>query len=258
MMSADYDFKNAGWQKDRAEQPHWERGLPSAAILTATFVAYAATLGFGFVFDDHVLIEHNDSIRSWRYLPDYFASHIWSFRYPHLLANYYRPLLLIWLRLNDALFGLHAWGWHLTSVAAHVAVTYLVYRLGLRLTRDTWSAVAGALVFGLHPVHVETVAEATWADQPLSTLFMLATLLAWWRSREPGRKVCMACCIIGPVCCRAALQGERPGATDSGERACLDLWRGERQGRRRRTKAASAVPSNACVPPWVRRFPSGR
>ena len=38
---------------------------------------------------------------------------------------------LLWLRLNDALFGLHPWGWHLTSVLAHVAVTYLVYCLAL-------------------------------------------------------------------------------------------------------------------------------
>ncbi|MGA3323738.1 MAG: hypothetical protein ABSF45_04645, partial [Terriglobia bacterium] len=207
MMSADNDFKNAAWEKDRADRPQWQRGLPSAAIITATFVAYAATLSFGFVFDDHVLIEQNDSLRSWRYLPDYFAAHIWSFRYPHLLSNAYRPFLLIWLRLNDVMFGLHAWGWHLTLVAAHVAVTYLVYRLALRLTRDTWSAVAGALVFGLHPVHVETIAEAAWADQPLATLFVLATLLTWWRSREPGRKYAWLAASLA-LCAAALLSKE--------------------------------------------------
>jgi len=166
--------------------PRWAGALLPAAILTATFFAYVATLALGFVFDDHVLIVTNDSIRSWRYFPSYFASHIWSFRYPHVLANYYRPFFLTWLRLNDAVFGLHPWGWHLTSVAAHVAVTYLVYRLCLRLTGDGWVAGAAGLLFGLHPVHVEAVADITSIQEPLSTFFILAAMLAFCRSRESG------------------------------------------------------------------------
>jgi tetratricopeptide (TPR) repeat protein len=174
--------RQQGWAAD----PRWAQALLPATILAATFLAYVPTLALGFVFDDHVLIVTNDSIRSWRYFPSYFTSHIWTFRYPHLLSNAYRPLFLIWLRLNDVLFHQHAWGWHFSLVLAHVAVTYLVYQLCIRLTRDTWSAAAGALIFGLHPVHVETIAESAWADQPLSTLFMLAAMLAFIRSREPA------------------------------------------------------------------------
>jgi len=160
-----------------------------AAFLAATFVSYSAALPLGFVFDDHVLILTNDSIRSWRYFGSYFASHIWAFRYPHLLSNYYRPLFLVWLRLNDALFGLRPSGWHLTSVLAHVAVTYLVYRLSLRLTRDGWVAGAAGLLFGLHPVHAEAVADITSIQEPLSSLFLLGAILTFCRSRDPGAKL---------------------------------------------------------------------
>ena len=177
------------WRQRWATDPRWAHALPPAAILAATLLAYFPTLVLGFVFDDHVLIVANDSIRSWHYFPSYFASHIWSFRYPHSLSNAYRPLFLTWLRLNDALFGQRVWGWHLSLVVAHVAVTYLVYHLCLRLTKDTWCAAAGALIFGLHPVHVETIAEAAWADQPLSTFFMLAAILAFCRSRESARRL---------------------------------------------------------------------
>ncbi|MFZ0963709.1 MAG: tetratricopeptide repeat protein [Terriglobia bacterium] len=182
--------------KDASRQPEWLRKLAGdfqraravrpAAILAATFIAYAATLGLGFVFDDHVLIVTNDSIRSWRYFPSYFTSHIWSFRYPHLLANYYRPFFLTWLRLNDMLFGLRPWGWHLTSVLAHLAATYLVYRLCLRLTSDAWVAIAAGLIFGLHPVHVEAVADITSMQEPLSTIFILGAMLSFCRSRDQG------------------------------------------------------------------------
>ena len=184
-MGAGNDEKSV---KLLAEHQTWQWALPPALVVAATFIAYVATLAFGFVYDDHILVVRNDAIHSWRYLPSYFTSHIWSFWYPHMLSNAYRPLLLIWLRLNDAVFGLRTWGWHLTSVLVHVAAAYLVYRLGLRLTRDTWLALACGLVFGLHPVHLEVVACVSGVDFTLSTLFVLAAVLTWWRSREPGGK----------------------------------------------------------------------
>jgi protein O-mannosyl-transferase len=177
------------WRQRWAADPRRARAWLPVAILVATFLAYADTLDLGFVLDDHVLILTNDSIRSWRYLPSYFASHIWSFHYPHLLANYYRPLFLVWLRLNDALFALRPWGWHLTSALAHVAVTYLVFRLSFKLTRSLGVAAAAGLLFGLHPVHVEAVANVTSVQELLSTFFILAALLTFARSRESISRV---------------------------------------------------------------------
>jgi tetratricopeptide (TPR) repeat protein len=203
MMSDSEDIQNAGRELKLDDHSHGRRALPAAAIITATFIAYAATLRFGFVYDDHILIEGNDAISSWRYLPTYFNSHIWSWRYPHLLSNAYRPLLMIWLRLNEMAFGLHPWGWHLTSVAIHIAVSYLVYRLALRVLRDTWWALFCGLVFGLQPVHIEVVACVSGVDFPLSTCFVLAAVLAWWRSRESERGT--AWLVASLVLCGAAL-----------------------------------------------------
>jgi Tfp pilus assembly protein PilF len=179
------------------------------AILAATFISYAGTLALGFVFDDHVLIETNASIRSWRYFPDYFASHIWSSRYPHMLANYYRPLFLTWLRLNDSLFGLRPWGWHLTSVLVHAAVTCLVFLLALRLTRDGWVAGTAGLIFGLHPVHVEAVADITSIQEPLSTLFILATVLTSFSGRTPKARLRWIAASL--LCMAAALLSKESG-----------------------------------------------
>jgi Flp pilus assembly protein TadD len=177
---------------ERAGEPLVERNSPStgglalAAVLTATFIAYAATLGFGFVSDDRFQVVGNPFIAFWRFVPQYFASHVWSYRYPHLLSNYYRPLFLLWLRLNEVLWGARAWGWHLTSVAAHLVVTWLVYRLGWRLAQEKRVAAAGALVFGLYPVHIEAVAYVSGVAEPLSAAFVLAAFLAWMHSRGPA------------------------------------------------------------------------
>ena len=167
----------------------WARAFLPAAFLFATFLSYVATLALGFVSDDQMQIITNDSIRSWRYFPSYFAAGVWGFRYPHMMANYYRPFFLLWLRLNDALFGLHAWGWHLTSVLAHVAATYLVYRLCLDLTEDGWTSGTAGLIFGLHPVHAEAIAYIASIPEPLSTFFTLGALLAYRRGQKSARRL---------------------------------------------------------------------
>ncbi len=184
MANTGYDQQQAAGNSGRAFQLPRQKTLLALAILAVTFGVYAPTLRYGFVFEDLTLIEQNDWLRSWSHLPGYFAHELWYYRYPHMLTNVYRPLLLVWLRLNFVAFGLRPWGWRLSIVAAHAAATWLVYRLALRLTRSEWTSASAALIFGLHPVHVETIAEPAWADQPLSTLFILAALLSYWRSRQ--------------------------------------------------------------------------
>lgn len=168
-----------------------------AAVAVATFVVYAETLGFGFVSDDRVQVVENPFIESWRFVPRYFASHVWSYQYPHLLSNYYRPFFLLWLRLNNLLFGSRAWGWHLTCVVGHIAVTLLLYELGRKLLRDAWSPAIAALIFGLHPVHIEAVAYVSGSPEAISALFLLGSFLAYLRAGEGRawlwRAVSVAC-----------------------------------------------------------------
>ena len=71
---------------------------------------------------------------SWRENPGYFTSHIKILPLP---APFWPTTTVrfssTWLRLNEALLGFHPWGWHLTSVLAHVAVGLTsFYRLALR------------------------------------------------------------------------------------------------------------------------------
>ncbi len=166
---------------------HSRLTLP-ALVLAATFLVYAGTLGFGFVYDDQGQIVRNLFIQSWHYVPRYFTSHVWSYLYPGDVANYYRPLFLIWLRANHALFGLEPAGWHLTSVLAHLVVTLEVYGLGVRLLEDRISAAVASALFGLHPIHVEAVAWVSGVTEPLVAALMLASFLAYLRAHDRGRK----------------------------------------------------------------------
>jgi len=52
--------------------------LVIAVLLVATFVVYAGTLGFDFVYDDHEQLVENFRIQSWSFLPSYFTEPVWS------------------------------------------------------------------------------------------------------------------------------------------------------------------------------------
>ena len=106
---------------------------------------------------------------------------------PGELGNYYRPLFLLWLRINDAAFGNHAWGWHLTTVLTHVVATLLAYLLALSLGVSSDAALVAALVFGLHPAHIEAVAWISGATEPLLGVLLIASFLSYLRWRRTSR-----------------------------------------------------------------------
>jgi protein O-mannosyl-transferase len=159
-----------------------------AIVLTATFIAYARTLSFAFVYDDPLQIVNNPLIHAWRYVPRYFTEDVWGGVNRGVPGNYYRPVFLLWCRLNDALFGSHASLWHLTTVGAHLLVCVLVYYLTLRLVRDRLTAGIAALIFGLHPIHIEGVAWISGVTEPLLGIFFIGAFLAYLRARERGSR----------------------------------------------------------------------
>ncbi len=155
--------------------------------LVLTFVAYCGSIGYPFVYDDHGQILTNSFVHSWRFVPRYFTHHVWESVMPGAPSNYYRPIFLLWLRINNALFGLKPWGWHLTSILMHLVTTVCVYFLSLRIIRDRLTAAIAATIFGLHPVHVEAVVWISGVTEPLMGVLFLASLICYLKARQQDR-----------------------------------------------------------------------
>lgn len=171
--------------------------LRMALVLAAA--AYARTVTFDFVFDDHLQIALNPWIQAWRFVPHYFTGHVWSFEQPAWAGNYYRPLFLLWLRVVNSIVGLTPGWWHLLTIAAHLLATWMVYRLGVRLLRSHLAAALAALLFGVNPIHVEAVAWVSGIPEILLAIFCMASLLAYlnWRERGARRRWWMAASVAG-------------------------------------------------------------
>jgi tetratricopeptide (TPR) repeat protein len=172
------------------------RGVRQTLACALAFLAYVATLGFQFVYDDKPQIVQNPAVHAWRYLPRYFTSHVWAEISPRAGGNYYRPLFLVWFRLNHALFGLNPQGWHLTTVLWHVLATYLVFVLVARLAADRWVAFSASTLFALHPVHMESVAWVSGVTDPMMACFLIGSFLAYLRFREANRSGWMSLALL--------------------------------------------------------------
>ncbi len=171
------------------------RPLPFAiaAVLALTFLAYCGTLRFQFVYDDVPQIVLNRSVQSWapdplHRLGSLFSQDVFNQLHPGQGGDYYRPIFVLWLLLNYTLFGATPWLWHLTTVLAHVLATFLTYRLARRLAGDDVAALTAALVFGLHPVHIEGVAWVSGVTEPLMTVFFVASFLCYLNARQDSNR----------------------------------------------------------------------
>jgi len=169
------------------------------AILAAAYFLYAPSLRFPFVYDDIFQIVNNPHLDSWRFLPVYFTQQVWSHA-PGVAANFYRPLFLLWLRLNNIAFAHEPAGWHFTTVLLHVLAAGLVYVLGRDSTKSRAAALAAALVFAAHPVHVEAVAWVSGVTEPLSAAFFLGALACYLRQVQAGHGNAWRISSVGLFC----------------------------------------------------------
>ncbi len=164
-----------------------KRGVLEVLVCAVTALAYVDTLSFGFVYDDKPVIVDNVVIRSWRFLAHYFIPQISADIAPPSSGTFYRPVTLLWLRLNYAIFGLNPAGWHFAMLACHVLMTYLVFVVVRKLSDNRSIAAIAAILFGLHPVHVENVAWLSSVNDLLMSVLLLTSFLAYLNFRG-GRK----------------------------------------------------------------------
>jgi Flp pilus assembly protein TadD len=91
--------------------------------------------------------------------------------------------------LDVQLFGLQAWGHHLTSILIHAINAALLFGILLSMTGARWRSLVVAAFFGLHPLRVESVAWVAERKDVLSGMFWMLTLWAYFKyasSRTQG------------------------------------------------------------------------
>ncbi|HXV36088.1 MAG TPA: DUF1736 domain-containing protein, partial [Myxococcota bacterium] len=167
----------------------WELAVLAALPL----LLYLPTLEFGYVLDDKIAVEENAFVQQGiRGIGAIFGSESFAGfvgeQPSRLVGARYRPLSLATFALEHELYGLNASRSHLINVVLYAVTTLVVYRFFRALVSGRASdrgfarlPFLAALLFALHPLHSEVVANIKGRDEILALLLSLASVLALLR-----------------------------------------------------------------------------
>ena len=153
-------------------------------LMTSVIFGRAVVEPFGFLYyDDHEYVFKNVHVVSglnWN-------GFRWAFNPATRVASNWHPLTMLSHMLDCQVYGLHAWGHHLTSILWHLVNVLLLFALWRKMTGALWRSALVAALFAWHPLHVESVAWIAERKDVLSTFCWLVGCLVYVDySRRPG------------------------------------------------------------------------
>jgi tetratricopeptide (TPR) repeat protein len=159
------------------------RLTPAAAIAGVLgCLVYGNAILNGFAFDDvHILLE-NESIQTLARFSEVLTSPYWPNEFGSELGLW-RPVASGIYALGWAVWGENAAAFHLVNVLVHGLVSGLVVLLLGRFL-PAGAALLGGVIFALHPVHVEAVANIVGFAELFATLMFLLACLVYVRPRK--------------------------------------------------------------------------
>ncbi|MBN1901524.1 tetratricopeptide repeat protein [Candidatus Sumerlaeota bacterium] len=140
-----------------------------ALLIAATLAFYLPAFNAGFIWDDDDYVTQNETLRSLNGL-----ARIW---FDIGATPQYYPLVHTSFWIEYHLWGLHPSGYHITNVILHILNALFIWMILRKL--DLRSAWFAAMIFALHPVHVESVAWITERKNALSGFYYLASILSY-------------------------------------------------------------------------------
>ena len=154
-------------------------------LALAVFAVFGQTVGFEFVnYDDPAYIYENPHVRkglAW-------DSVRWALGaglcFPSDHADFWIPLTFLSHIAVAQAAGLNPWAHHLLNVLLHTATAILLFLAFDRMTRAPWRSAFVAVLFAIHPLHVESVAWVTERKDVLCGFFWALAMLAYARHAE--------------------------------------------------------------------------
>jgi tetratricopeptide (TPR) repeat protein len=140
-------------------------------LVLIVILPFYQTSQFNFViYDDSKFILGNKNIQTgfnW-------SSVSWAFT--TMFGSNWQPLTWFSLMLDYEIYGTNAGGYHLTNVLIHLVNTLLLFLVLGRMTGRMWPSGFVAVLFAVHPLHVESVAWVAERKDVLSAMFWLLTM----------------------------------------------------------------------------------
>lgn len=152
-------------------------------LCSITFITLSPSLNNDFVrWDDHTYITENNIIK------DITLKKMKE--YGNTVAGNFHPLTIFSLALDYHFFKLDPFYYHLKNLLIHLANTILVFLLIFKLSkRNYFISFFTAMIFGIHPMHVESVSWISERKDVLYSLYFLLGLLLYYEYIQKKKKI---------------------------------------------------------------------
>lgn len=156
--------------------------LPIVIVLGLTFLIFSPSLQNEFVnWDDDVNLLENENVQGLS------AHHIKKIFTDDVIGNY-NPLPILTFAIEYSFVEFEPFLYHFNNLLLHLICVFLVYKLSLMLGLSTRAAFVVALLFGIHPMRVESVAWVTERKDVLFSTFFFAALIHYVNYLDHGRR----------------------------------------------------------------------
>ncbi len=165
-----------------------------AILVALSVIVYMNTLGHDFVLDDFPIFKKHSSVaKGLAGIPEIFRTPYW-YGYTPQPNGLYRPLPLAIFAALRGLFGVQPLPGHLLNIVLFALCVALLYRFIIQLAgkEHRITAFAAALLFAVHPVHTEVVANIKSCDELLCFAFAMGALQCLLRYLDGGRAQLLA------------------------------------------------------------------
>ncbi|MEO8765612.1 MAG: tetratricopeptide repeat protein [Ginsengibacter sp.] len=169
----------------------------SLVLFLLSFFLYVNTVHNEYALDDDMVISYNEYVQQGvSGIPQILSTDIYESFYrqnnaqQQLSGGRYRPLSLVTFAIDKQLFGDDPGAKHLVNAllyALSIVVFFFCFRRSLRLSLAV--SFFSTLLFAIHPIHTEVVANIKSRDEILSLLFYVLTIIYFLQWKDTGRKV---------------------------------------------------------------------
>lgn len=199
--------------------PFFDFRMQAIVLGILAFVFYANSLTNQYALDDDIVIAKNEYVQQgFGGIPEIMTTDAYDSFYRsmgskgELSGGRYRPLSIVTFAIEHGIFGDVPFIRHLVSVLLFVlSVIVLLYFLRTYIFKSNPDvAFLTALLFAIHPIHTEVIANVKSRDEIMSFLFIILTFIYAFRHEEDKKLPTM---LKGMLCYFLALLSKEWGIT---------------------------------------------
>ncbi|MGB3530565.1 MAG: hypothetical protein WBB35_14495 [Saprospiraceae bacterium] len=148
-------------------------------VIILALVVNLDTIRYDFTLDDPLVITGNAFVQEgWKSIPRIFST-VNLEGYSGEKESNYRPLSISQFAIEKSIFGLNPTGFHLLHILYYSLVCMLVFVFLTLILRgvDPWIPFVITILYTIHPIHVEVVANLKSRDEIMGMIGILSSLI---------------------------------------------------------------------------------